>query len=187
MNEFATLANHFLIAMPALEDPNFSRTVTLICQHTPEGALGIVVNRLTNLSLGDVLEQLQLPSNGVHRRDMPILFGGPVQIERGFILHEPLGAWDSTMAVDDALSLTTSRDILQALARNEGPARCLMALGYAGWAAGQLEREMVENAWLSVPASHELLFDVPIEDRWQRAVEMLGIDHNALSHEAGHA
>lgn len=187
MHEIGSLANHFLIAMPNLRDPNFARSVTLICEHSSEGAMGIVINRGTDLRLADVLEQMDINGGASQHRDMPVYLGGPVQNNRGFVLHEPLGQWESTLAVTESLGVSTSRDILLALAENRGPQRCLLALGYAGWSAGQLEREIGENTWLSGPADHQILFDTPAEARWGAAAKHLGVNIAALSGEAGHA
>jgi putative transcriptional regulator len=187
MHEIGSLANHFLIAMPNLRDPNFARSVTLICEHSSEGAMGIVINRSTDLRLADVLEQMDINGGTSQHRDTPVYLGGPVQNNRGFVLHEPLGKWESTLAVTQSLGVSTSRDILVALAENRGPQRCLLALGYAGWSAGQLEREIGENTWLSGPADHQILFDTPAEARWGAAAKHLGVNLAALSGEAGHA
>jgi len=184
-NEY--LNNQLLIAMPSLRDPNFAQTVTLICQHDEDGAIGIVINRTVELTVGDVLDQMSIAKSGAQCAREAVHYGGPVQTERGFILHSELGNWDSTLAVTDAIGLTTSRDILEAMARNEGPQRVLVALGYAGWGSGQLEQEMSDNAWLSGPATPDLIFDTPIEQRWSAAARLLGVDLNRLSHEAGHA
>ena len=181
-----SLANHFLIAMPALADPNFSKTVTYLCQHGPEGALGIIVNRPSELKLGDIMEQMDIAAANPEAANMPIYFGGPVQPERGFVLHEPVGSWDSTLTISDQVSLTTSRDILEAVARGEGPQKLLIALGYAGWGSGQLEREMVENAWLNAPAETSIIFEKPSSKRWKAAAELMGIDISLLTTQAGH-
>lgn len=185
--EDGLLTNHFLIAMPGLTDPNFARTVTLICEHSTEGAMGIVINRTTDLRLRDIFGQLNIDTAGAAHGEAPVYLGGPVQGNRGFVLHEPLGAWDATLAVTETLGVSTSRDIIEALAQNHGPARYLVALGYAGWGAGQLEREIAENSWLSGPADHRILFDTPVESRWRAAAELMGVDMNTLSGEAGHA
>lgn len=179
--------NQFLIAMPTLADPNFFQSVTLICDHTEDGALGIVVNHPTELALGALFDQMDLDSDDAHTRETPIFSGGPVQVERGFVLHEPLGNWNTTLAVTDDLGLTTSRDILEAMAAGEGPEHVLVALGYAGWGAGQLEREMADNAWLSCDADTRLVFELPPEQRWRAAAELLGIDLDLLAGDAGHA
>ena len=187
MSDFVSLENHFLIAMPMLADPNFEKTVTLICQHNDKGALGVVINRTTNLKVSEVLEQLSLPGNHLNNPNMLVHFGGPVQTERGLILHDQVGDWDSTLPVSDSLCLTTSKDILEAISENKGPKNCLLALGYAGWGDGQLEREISENAWLSGPADNDIIFHTPIEERWPNAAKLLGVDLAMLSTGAGHA
>jgi putative transcriptional regulator len=187
----AYLTNQFLIAMPSLADPNFAQTVTLICEHTDKGALGIVLNRPLEMTLGEVLDQLQLGCTNASLRGRAVLRGGPVQPDRGFVLHPPggpkEGEWDSTLKVSDDLSVTTSRDILAAMAEGHGPAHAVVALGYAGWDAGQLEDEIRSNAWLNVSADAGIVFDVPYENRWQAAARLLGIDLGRVSHQAGHA
>ncbi len=187
MKGVVSLTNHFLIAMPGLADPNFSRTVTLICEHSSEGAMGIVINRTTDLHLRDILKQMDIEAKGATTADIPIHLGGPVQNNRGFVLHEPLGEWESTLPVTDTLGVSTSRDILMAIAEDQGPKKCLVALGYAGWGAGQLEREISENSWLSGPADHDILFNTQPEHRWNAAAELMGVDLRTLSSEAGHA
>jgi putative transcriptional regulator len=181
------LTNQFLVAMPAMSDPNFAQTVTLVCEHSSQGALGIVINRPLAMTLGEVFAQLGLdPSNSRLAGD-PVLQGGPVQTDRGFVLHSPGPRWDSTLPVSERLHLTTSRDVLDALARGEGPAEAVVALGYAGWDAGQLEAEMAQNAWLTVPADERLLFETPVAERWQAAGRLLGVNLLHLSSDAGHA
>ncbi|MDA8360429.1 MAG: YqgE/AlgH family protein [Gammaproteobacteria bacterium] len=187
MLETASLINQFLIAMPGLGDPNFFRTVTLVCEHGSEGAMGIVINRPTDLTFRDVFTQLGIEAASCARLDEPIYLGGPVQSNRGFVLHEPLGTWESTLVVGGTLGVSTSRDILAAIARNEGPDHCLLALGYAGWGPGQIEKEIAENAWLSGPASTDVLFRTPIDARWASAAHVLGVDLAHLSGESGHA
>jgi len=187
MADITYLTGHLLIAMPAMSDPNFARTVSFICEHTEQGALGIIINRPLELSLGEVFDQLSLETAAPAMAAQPVLRGGPVQVERGFVLHSPGGNWDSTVAVSDTIHLTTSQDILGALARGTGPDRALMALGYAGWGAGQLEMEISANAWLSVPATDALVFDTPFEARWAAAAGLLGINLATISPEAGHA
>ncbi len=181
------LTNQFLIAMPGLEDPNFFHSVTYICEHNDEGALGLVVNRPLDMQLGEILQHVQLNQAEPEARQIQVHLGGPVQQDRGFVLHEPLGEWDATLKVTDRIGITSSMDILQAIARNEGPERTLITLGYAGWGAGQLEQEMAENAWLSGPAHPDILFDTPDEERWKTSAASLGIDLDLLSGEAGHA
>ena len=181
------LTHHFLIAMPSMVDPNFSRTLTYICEHNDQGALGLVVNRPTDLTLQSLFERLSLSLKDHALSDSPVYFGGPVQVDRGFVLHEPAGNWQSTLRVREAIGLTTSKDILEAVGRGEGPARMLVTLGYAGWAAGQLEHELSQNAWLTVEARDAILFDVPAEERLPRAMQLLGVDFARLQDAAGHA
>ncbi len=187
MGTFTPLTNQFLIAMPALADPNFSRTVTLICDHSPDGALGVVINRPIELNLGDLFEQMDMDPAAARHADATIQYGGPVQNNRGFVLHEPLGHWESTLPVSDTLGLTTSQDVLRAISQDQGPDNWLVALGYAGWGAGQLEQEMADNAWLNGPADNRILFHVPLEERWQAAAAHLGVDLGTLHGGAGHA
>ncbi len=182
-----SLSNHFLIAMPNLADPNFFHTVTLICEHNEEGALGIVINRPTDFSLGELLQQLELIEDADRYADIPVYAGGPVQGEHGFIVHSPPGEWAHSLRFGDGLALTTSRDLLEGIVEGRGPERLLVALGYAGWGPGQLEQELADNAWLTTPASHEILFEVPAEQRWKAAAAQLGIDLDLLSGDAGHA
>lgn len=183
----AYLANQLLIALPALADPHFARSVTLVCQHDADGAMGIVLNRTSEYTLGEVLEQMHIDSGDEALRARPVLAGGPVHPERGFVLHDGARTWDSTLVIADGLSLTTSRDILEAMARGEGPAHVTVALGCAGWGAGQLEYELVENSWLTVPADAELLFETPLEQRWQAAAGRIGVDLSRMADYAGHA
>ena len=186
MNNINSLTNQFLLAMPSLEDNNFSRSVTLICEHNDEGALGIVVNRPTNLSLSEIFIQLDLERKGIDDSDQ-VHFGGPVQSERGLVLHEGIGSWEYTLSITDNLGLTSSKDILTALASGHGPSSFLFALGYAGWSGGQLETEIQENSWLIVPANREILFETPIDQRWNKAAAMAGIDITKISTQIGHA
>jgi putative transcriptional regulator len=181
------LTNQFLIAMPAMDDPNFAQTVTLVCEHSERGALGIVINKTLPMTLGEVFEQLGLDCTRSRVNEQPVLSGGPVQTERGFVLHSPSGKWESSLPFSARMHLTTSRDILDALAAGEGPESAVIALGYAGWDAGQLEEEMARNAWLTVDADERLLFTTPVEQRWHAAAKLLGIDMISLSSDAGHA
>jgi len=182
----SNFTNHFLIAMPALEDPNFFHSVTYICEHNDQGAMGIVINHPTDLSLGTVLEHMDIEADE-SAAAVPVYHGGPVQTDRGFVLHNPAGQWSSSMAVAEGVQVTTSRDILEALARHEGPEHFLVALGYAGWGEGQLEQEIAENAWLTTPADPDILFRLPVEQRWQAAAARLGVDLSLISGDAGHA
>lgn len=181
------LSNQLLIAMPAMVDPNFSQTVTLICEHSSKGALGLVLNRPLPMKLSDVFEQLSLDAADARIGQQPVLRGGPVQTDRGFVVHRQGGSWDSTLKVSEQIQVTTSRDILAAMARGEGPPNAFIALGYAGWDAGQLEQEILANAWLSAPADDEVIFNLPFQDRWQAAGRLLGIDLTRISPDAGHA
>ena len=173
--------------MPGMPDPNFSTTVTLICEHNDEGALGIVINRPTTLKLGGLFEQLSVDDPDPGAALSPVLSGGPVGTERGFVLHGPEQSYENTLAVSDDIRLTLSRDIIDAMASGDGPAQSLIALGYAGWEAGQLEEEMLANSWLNVPATPEIVFNTPFEDRWDSAARTLGIDIACMSPDAGHA
>ena len=187
MESHDSLSNQLLIAMPGMVDPNFSSTVTLICEHNDEGALGIIINRPMNLKLGGLFEQLSMSETSIRVADSPVLEGGPVAPERGFVLHSKSGEFESSMSVSDDVQLTLSRDILDAIAAGEGPDKSLVALGYAGWEPGQLEQEMLHNTWLNVPAMPEIIFDVPFAQRWSHAAGTLGIDISQISPHAGHA
>ena len=182
-----SLTNHLLIAMPQLADPNFAQTVALICEHTDKGALGIVLNKPLPMRLSDVLSQMKLEPSSEHIAAQPVLRGGPVHTDRGFVLHRPGGQWDHTHKVSDTIQVTTSRDVLAAMARGEGPSDAFIALGYAGWESGQLERELRENAWVSMPVDPRVVFELPFEQRWAGAWRLLGIDVDRLAPEAGHA
>ena len=183
-----SLAGHFLIAMPAMGDPNFARGITFICQHDGDGAMGLVVNRLSDYKLGDVLQQMHMPCERVEVASTPVLMGGPVQPERGFVLHAPSEReWDSSYRINDALAVTTSRDILAAMADGGGPPRVLVTLGYAGWGAGQLEQELRDNAWLTVRADDRILFETPLDDRWNAAIALVGINPANLTSYSGRA
>ncbi len=182
-----SLSNQLLIAMPGMADPNFNSTVTLVCEHNAEGALGIVINRPMNLNLGGLLEQLSLDHADQSAASSPVLDGGPVGRERGFVLHNPHGTFESSVTVSSNIQLTLSRDVLDAMAAGSGPDKSLVALGYAGWVAGQLEQEMLQNTWLNVPASPEIVFDVPFPDRWSFAAKSIGVDISQMSPHAGHA
>jgi putative transcriptional regulator len=181
------LANQLLIALPALADPHFVRCVALICQHDAEGAMGVVVNRPSEYTLGDVFEQMGIETADEALRSRTVLAGGPVHPERGFVVHDGEGRWDSSLAIADNLHVTTSRDILEAMARGTGPAHALIALGCAGWGAGQLEHELTEDTWLTAPSDAQLLFALPLESRWQAAAGLIGVDMSRLADYSGHA
>jgi putative transcriptional regulator len=186
MNQATYLNNQFIIAMPSLADPNFFHTVTFLCQHNEEGALGIVINRPAEMKLGEIFKQMNIPVTSLGAAETPVFSGGPVQQERGFVLHTNGGDWDATMAVSESISLTTSRDVIEAIAAGKGPKQYLVALGYAGWGEGQLEQEILANAWLNTPYTQHILFDTPVNMRWQAAAEQIGIDINQLTTQAGH-
>jgi putative transcriptional regulator len=185
------LADHFLIAMPSMLDPVFGGTVVYLCEHNPDGALGVIINKPTDMTMDVLLERVDLDQNMMaHHVPMDkklVMFGGPVQIERGFVLHSPLGNFSSTMKVTNEIALTTSKDILEVAAVGEGPQRMLVTLGCSGWSAGQLEEEIVANGWLTVRADRSIIFDLPVEQRFSAAMKLLGIDPMMLAGDAGHA
>ena len=181
------LTHQFLIAMPAMVDPHFTRTLTYICEHNDQGALGVVINRPIELNLRSLLEQVNIKTPEDAFTTVPVHFGGPVQVDRGFVLHRPRGEWSSTLMVTEEIGLTTSRDILEAVARGDGPRQILVTLGYAGWAPGQLEHELAQNAWLTVTARPEIMFDMSADERLPAAMRLLGVDYANLSETAGHA
>jgi putative transcriptional regulator len=190
------LTHHFLIAMPGLEDASFSRSVVYLCEHSSRGALGLVINKPTDINLRNLFEKVDLPLGRDELAGTPVLQGGPVQTERGFVLHEAVVAeggdpaesvYASTMTIPGGLEMTTSKDVLEALSHGAGPKRVLVTLGYSGWGAGQLEDEMKRNSWINVGAQPEIIFDTPVEQRYDKALSLLGIDARMLSQEAGHA
>lgn len=181
------LTHHFLLAMPGMTDPNFAGALTYLCDHGEQGALGIVINRPMTLTISGLFEQIGLDSVDNRFGQQRVYLGGPVQNERGFVLHRPIGAWSSTLAVGGQVGLTTSKDILEATAKGDGPEQIMVSLGYAGWAAGQLEEEVKQNAWLTVPADPEVIFSLPPAERLKAALGILGIDMAMLSDAAGHA
>jgi putative transcriptional regulator len=181
------LTNQLLIAMPAMDDPNFSRTVALICDHSDQGALGLILNKPLPMRMGEIFEQLdiEIPAGPLFERQ--VLRGGPMQTDRGFVVHPAFGEWDSTLKVSDAIHVTTSRDILAAMALGNGPRDAVVALGYAGWDGGQLEDEIRANAWLSAPVESGIIFDLPFESRWHAAARLLGVDISRISPLSGNA
>lgn len=182
-----SLSNHLLIAMPGMADPFFTTTVTLVCEHNTDGALGIIINRPMEMTLGGLFEQLEMQGKDHALGNHPVLMGGPVAHERGFVLHNPGTSYESSVAVSRDIQLTLSRDVIDAMASGTGPLKSLVALGYAGWDAGQLEEEMLSNSWLTVPATPEVVFEVPFADRWTVAARSIGIDISKISADAGHA
>lgn len=181
------LTHHFLIAMPGLAESPFSRALVYLAEHNDDGALGIVINRPLELTLKELLERIDIQLQHGERAEEPVFFGGPVQTDRGFVLHRPLGEWQSSLRVTEEIALTSSKDILHTLATEGQPAELLIALGYAGWGAGQLEEELAQNSWLTVPAEPRVIFDTPPEQRLNAAMGLLGIDFTNLSDTAGHA
>lgn len=185
------LANQFLIAMPGMADEAFAGSVIYLCEHNEKGALGLVINKPISLTLGSLFEKVELSPPSDELAATAVYYGGPVQTERGFVLHEPLDAegkhYNATLAVPGGLEMTTSRDVLEALSNGAGPRRVLVTLGYSGWAAGQLEEEIGRNGWLTVDAEPDIIFDTPVEQRYERALGLLGVDPRMLSQEAGHA
>jgi len=188
MSQQDFLSGHFLIAMPTMGDPNFHHSVSLICEHNSEGALGITINRpMDDIRLLDVFQQMELEAQAPEIGDQTLFSGGPVERERGFVIHRPLGDWEASLDLGDGIGVTSSQDILKAIADGKGPTQSFVALGYAGWGAGQLEQEMTENAWLSCPADARILFDVPSSQRWREAARAMGVDLSRLSGQSGHA
>ena len=181
------MRDHFLLAMPGLSEGIFSHSITYICEHGESGAMGIVINQPLDLSVEEIFEHLQIiPTRDFS--DIPVMAGGPVQIDHGFVLHRDKStSWEASLKVTEEITLTTSRDILRAIARDKGPAEHLIALGYTGWSAGLLEHELAENSWLTLPASSDIIFSTPADQRQAAAAAMLGIDMNLISGEAGHA
>jgi putative transcriptional regulator len=181
------LKNHFLIAMPNLEDPHFTQSVTYIIEHSQEGSMGLVCNRPAPFTIKNFFDHLKIQHYHSSQFEAPVYFGGPVQPEKGFILHNGSAYWRSSIQISDQVCLTTSDDILFAIAENQGPTQFLIMLGYAGWSENQLEHEMIENAWLSVSAEATLLFETSHEQKWQKAAKLMGIDIHLMSRMAGHA
>ena len=187
MAETGYLTNQFLIAMPGLLDPNFFHSVAYLCEHNQNGAMAIIINQPVDLSVGELMDQMSLQPVGEQLDTTPVYRGGPVDVERGFVLHQSVGNWDSSLPINDKIALTTSKDIIAAMAEGRGPEQSLVALGYAGWGAGQLEEEIRANAWLNGPADSKILFETPVEERWESAAALLGIDIHQLTGDAGHA
>lgn len=186
------LANHFLIAMPSMLDPVFGGSVVYVCEHNENGALGVVINKPTDMTMQALFEHIELkldsnPELAPPIAIKPIMFGGPVQDDRGFVLHTPSGHYSSSLKVTDDVAFTTSIDVLEAVAAGQGPAQMMVSIGYSGWGAGQLEEEIGRNGWLTVNADPKIMFDLPIEERYVAALKLLGIDPMMLAAEAGHA
>lgn len=186
--ENVNLTDNFLIAMPAMNDPFFGGALVYICQHNAEGAMGVIINRPIDMTLGVLFAKVELTLELPELANLPVYFGGPVQLDRGFVLHRPIGEWQSTLLVQGAeIGLTSSRDVLNSMGSTGMPQQALVTLGYSGWAAGQLESEIGQNAWLTVQATPAIIFDVPAEARLPAAMRGLGISYSQLSEVAGHA
>ena len=190
------LTHHFLIAMPGLEDAAFARSVIYVCEHSPRGALGLIINKPTDLTLPGLFERIELHFGRADLRETPVFLGGPVQTERGFVLHDPMRGADadsdesgyaSTLRIPGGLDMTTSKDVLEALSSGVGPRRVLVTLGYASWSEGQLEAELADNSWLTVAANTDLIFDTPVAERYDSALGLLGLEAWRLAPQAGHA
>lgn len=187
MDTTSSLTNHFLIATPALADPNFRRTVTYICEHTENGAMGLVINRPLDLTLGEVLGHLDVPTPNPQIAGRTVFLGGPVETGRGFVLHSLDQVWEGMQQISPALAVTTTKDVLEAIADGQGPRQSLVALGYAGWGAGQLEAELAENAWLCGPADEKIIFETPCGQRWEAAAALMGVTIAQFPDQVGHA
>lgn len=187
MSDSGYLTNQLLIAMPAMDDPNFAQTVALVCEHSAQGALALILNKPLPMRMGEIFEQLEIAIKEGPLSERQVLRGGPMQTDRGFVVHRAGGEWDSTMKVSDTIHVTTSRDILAAMARGQGPEEAVVALGYAGWGGGQLEEEIRANAWLSVPVESGIIFDLPFEYRWHAAGRLLGVELSRISPLSGNA
>lgn len=181
------LTDNFLIAMPTLEDPYFAQALVYICEHNENGALGIIVNRPIDMKMAELFEKIDIKLEAEELAALPVYFGGPVQLDRGFVLHRPVGFWQSTLQVNAEVGLTSSRDVLTEVAMHGVPSEIIVSLGYSGWEAGQLEEELAQNSWLTVPAKASILFDLPPEERLPAAMQKLGISFAQLSDVAGHA
>ncbi|WP_153109583.1 YqgE/AlgH family protein [Propionivibrio limicola] len=181
------LTDHFLIAMPAMSDPYFAKSLVYVAEHNEQGALGVIINRPIEMNFAALFEKIDVHLERTELASRPVFFGGPVQTDRGFVLHRPIGEWQSTLAVTDEIGLTTSRDVLQAVASHGGPNEIVLTLGYSGWGAGQLEQEISQNAWLTAPADPRIIFDLPYAERLPSAMELLGVDFANLAGMAGHA
>ncbi|GGI90020.1 YqgE/AlgH family protein [Legionella impletisoli] len=182
-----SLANHLLIAMPSLNDPSFKKSVVYVCEHHVQGSVGLIINRPLEFPLGFVFDQLQIEVTKREQNNMPLLYGGPIQPDRGFVIHRPFGSWRSSLALRDDVTVTTSNDIIRAIAEDHGPKDVLVTLGYTLWSENQLEQEMLDNVWLVCPFNSEIMYDVPFEDRWLYAGASIGVDMRQLTSGSGHA
>jgi putative transcriptional regulator len=186
-SELTSLNNQLLIAMPSLLDPAFGKTVVYVCEHNSQGAVGLIINRPLNYQLSYVFDQMDIKATSSSSQEKPLMFGGPIQPERGFVIHRPMGVWRSSLNIDDDVTVTTSNDIIHAIANGSGPQDALVTLGYAGWAENQLEQEVVDNSWLVCPFSPKILYNTPFERRWEVAAEILGVNIHFISSGEGHA
>ncbi|MCO7225259.1 YqgE/AlgH family protein [Pleionea sp. CnH1-48] len=188
MSDFNSLKSHFLIAMPSLQDPNFVQGVALLCEHNEEGAMGIVINHPLSITTSELFDHLEIPlETSLMEQEGSVMAGGPVQTDRGFVVHRTGQLWQSSLDISEQITITTSPDILVSMAQNGGPAEAFIALGYAGWGPGQLEQEITDNSWLCVPADADIIFNTKVEERWQKAIELLGISSAQISTTVGHA
>lgn len=185
--ESLSLSNQFLIAMPKMTDPLFSRALVYVCEHGEHGSMGLIINKPSGIVMAQLFDQVDLPLSNVAANSRPVFFGGPVQPDRGFVLHAPVGNWQSSLIVTDTIALTTSKDILIAVSEGNGPEQLVITLGYTGWQSGQLEQEIAANAWLTVEQEPEIIFSTPPEQRYDKAMGLLGFDPSLLSDEVGHA
>ncbi|MCQ8878135.1 YqgE/AlgH family protein [Pseudoalteromonas shioyasakiensis] len=183
-----SLENHFLIAMPSMQDPFFKRAVTYICEHNEDGAMGLVINQPINITVGDLLDKIEIDNDKTNQASQVAVFaGGPVKTDRGFVLHSPKPGYAASQELSSDIMITTSKDVLASLTTTQAPEQFIITLGYAGWEQGQLEQELLENSWLIIKADPDIIFNTPVEQRWEKAVETLGFDISQLSAEAGHA
>ncbi len=187
MDKAMSYRGYLLVAMPALQGGEFERSVIYVCEHQPEGAVGLIINQPLQYPLSFMFDQLQIKSDDAKQKNQPLLFGGPVQPERGFVIHRPFGQWRSSLLLGDDVTITTSNDIIRAIAENNGPDDVLVALGFVAWGEGQLDQEIERNQWLVCPYQAKLLYDVPFDERWEKAPQALGVNVNQLIGKAGHA
>jgi putative transcriptional regulator len=187
MSNISSFSNMLLVAMPSMKDPNFRHTVIYVCEHQPEGAVGLIINRPMQFPIAMIFEQLNIQPIRVQLSTRPLLYGGPIQPERGFVIHKQLGPWQSSLNLREDVTITTSNDIIRAIAVDEGPADLLVTLGFTGWSAQQLEDEVKNDSWIICPFKPELVYEVPFEDRWLYAGSLIGIDMNQLTSQSGHA
>lgn len=187
MEQESSFSNHLLVAMPSLNELPFKQTVIYVCEHHVQGAVGLIINQPMPYELGMVFDQLEIQAAQHEQTRLPLLYGGPIQPERGFVIHRPFGQWSSSLALRDDVTVTTSNDIIRAIAQNHGPKDILVTLGYVGWGENQLNQEIIDNFWLVCPTTPELLYEVPFKERWAYAAQSIGVDMNRLISGSGHA